>query len=120
MAERSWGRFVGLSATYRFQIRNPRASTKYEPSGLESTIVSGINLYFFLHNQRRVAELQSEALRKVSDRHRNLVRQYGSDPTVTRIPDDLDLYVTPVFNADCYVYTWQSDDVISTSSDCQV
>eukprot|EP00058_Branchiostoma_floridae_P004567 XP_002590055.1 hypothetical protein BRAFLDRAFT_240860 [Branchiostoma floridae] len=39
-----------------------------------------------------------------------LVRQYGSDPTVTRILDELDLYVTPVFNVDGYVYTWQSDD----------
>ncbi|XP_035660101.1 carboxypeptidase B-like [Branchiostoma floridae] len=39
-----------------------------------------------------------------------LVRQYGSDPTVTRILDGLDLYVTPVFNVDGYVYTWQSDD----------
>ncbi|CAH1248294.1 CPA2 [Branchiostoma lanceolatum] len=37
-------------------------------------------------------------------------RQYGSDPTVTRLLDELDWYFTPVFNIDGYIYTWAAPE----------
>ncbi|XP_078664727.1 carboxypeptidase B-like [Branchiostoma floridae x Branchiostoma belcheri] len=37
-------------------------------------------------------------------------RLYGSDPTVTRLLDELDWYFTPVFNIDGYIYTWAAPE----------
>jgi len=39
----------------------------------------------------------------------HLVRQYGSDPDVTRLVDDVAFYIIPVVNPDGYVYTWGPD-----------
>ena len=38
-----------------------------------------------------------------------LVRDYDTDPRVRNIVDTVDWYITPVLNADGYVYTWTSD-----------
>jgi hypothetical protein len=39
----------------------------------------------------------------------NLVRGYDSDPRVRNLMDTVDWYITPVLNADGYVYSWQTE-----------
>ncbi|ELT88927.1 hypothetical protein CAPTEDRAFT_215633 [Capitella teleta] len=38
-----------------------------------------------------------------------IVSQYGVDPEVTAILDEVDIYLLPVFNVDGYEYTWTAD-----------
>lgn len=38
-----------------------------------------------------------------------LLAQYGSDPVVTKVVNELDIYILPVFNVDGYVYTWETN-----------
>lgn len=38
-----------------------------------------------------------------------LVRQYGSDPTITALVDTSVFYIIPVVNADGFVYTWTTN-----------
>jgi murein tripeptide amidase MpaA len=38
-----------------------------------------------------------------------LIRNYDSDPGITRLVDRADWYLVPVFNPDGYVYTWDED-----------
>lgn len=41
---------------------------------------------------------------------------YGKDEKITRLIDEMDFYVLPVFNADGYIYTWEkvSATLVST------
>jgi len=39
----------------------------------------------------------------------SLVTDYQVDPVITRLVDNLDIWVLPVFNADGYSYTWTND-----------
>jgi len=39
----------------------------------------------------------------------NLVRDYDTDPRVRNLMDTVDWYITPVFNADGYVYSWTNE-----------
>jgi len=38
-----------------------------------------------------------------------LLEQYGKDATTTKLIDNIDVYVLPVFNPDGYEYTWTKD-----------
>ncbi len=39
----------------------------------------------------------------------SLVREYDSNPRIRNLMDTVDWYVTPVFNADGYVYSWTTE-----------
>ncbi len=39
----------------------------------------------------------------------HLLSEYGSDPAVTAVVDNLEFFVIPVVNADGYVYTWTTN-----------
>ncbi len=39
----------------------------------------------------------------------NLIRGYDSDPRVRNLMDTVDWYITPIFNADGYVYAWSTE-----------
>lgn len=39
----------------------------------------------------------------------SLIRGYDSDPRVRNLMDSVDWYITPIFNADGYVYAWSTE-----------